>query len=248
MADMITRREALKRAAVMGAATVIMDSTLVEGASPPPSAPPNAATGPFVLPPLGYPHDALEPYIDAQTMQIHHGKHHAAYVANLNQAVARAPELAGKSVEELLRHLEAVPESVRQAVRNHGGGHYNHTLFWQLLRKQRDARPGKGPFREALRATFGEFEEFQQQFTAAALSVFGSGWAWLVLDGRQLKIETTPNQDTPLSQGRIPLLALDVWEHAYYLKYQNRRADYVAAFWNVINWEVVAERYAQFTA
>lgn len=245
---MLTRRQALKQTAMLAAATAV-GGTLIErpacGAAPSGAGP---AAGPFVLPPLGYPYDALEPYIDAQTMELHHGKHHAGYVANLNQAVAKAPELAGKSIEELLRNLDAVPESVRLAVRNHGGGHYNHALFWQLLRKERKARPGKSPFREALLRTFDKFEAFQQQFAAAALGVFGSGWAWLVLDGRQLKIETTANQDTPLSHGRIPLLGLDVWEHAYYLKYQNRRADYVAAFWNVINWEFVAERYAQFTA
>jgi superoxide dismutase, Fe-Mn family len=242
---MITRREAIKQTALATTAVATAIAGVSSGSAQAPAGEPTAR---FILPPLGYPFDALEPYIDAQTMQIHHDKHHAAYIANLNKAVAGQTELAGKTVEDLVRNLNAVPESVRMAVRNNGGGHYNHTLFWQMLKKDRGGRPDKGDFREALKDKFGKFEDFQQQFSDAAMKVFGSGWAWLVLDGKTLKVESAPNQDTPLSQGRIPLLGIDVWEHAYYLKYQNRRVDYVASFWNAINWDFVAERYTKFAA
>lgn len=178
-------------------------------------------------------------------MQIHHGKHHAAYVANLNQAVAAEPGLRGRSLEMMLSRLVDVPEVVRTAVRNHGGGHANHSMFWKLLKPNGGGRPPAG-LAAALDKAFGGFSGFQEKFTTAALKHFGSGWAWLTMDAeRALKVESTPNQDTPLSLGRTPLLALDLWEHAYYLRYQNRRADYVAAFFNLIDWDAVAERHQQ---
>ena len=207
---------------------------------------PAAAAARFELPPLPYPFDALEPVIDAETMRLHHGKHHAGYVANLNAAVDRAPELRGRPVEELLVNLDSLPESVRQAVRNHGGGHANHTLFWQCL------TPGGAPpddaFAAAVNATFGNLQRLQERFTGAAMAVFGSGWAWLVLDGGRLAITTTPNQDSPLTQRQRPLLGVDVWEHAYYLKYQNRRSEYLANLWRVVNWRFVAANWRAATA
>jgi Fe-Mn family superoxide dismutase len=212
-----------------------------------PAAPPAAAapSGPFKLPPLGYALDALEPHIDAKTMEIHHGKHHAAYVANLNRAVADTPDLGRKPVEELVRDLQRLPENIRAAVRNHGGGHANHALFWQLLQKNNGAKPS-GALAQALDKQFGSFTGFQEQFTKAATTVFGSGWAWLTLDAEKtLRVETTANQDSPLSAGRTPLLGIDVWEHAYYLKYQNRRPEYVAAFYQVVNWNFVQQRFQQ---
>jgi Fe-Mn family superoxide dismutase len=196
---------------------------------------------------LPYAYDALEPHIDARTMEIHHDKHHAAYVANLNKAVADYPDLGQKSVEDLLKDLNAVPEKIRTAVRNNGGGHYNHSLFWQMMKKDGGGAP-TGDLAKAIDASFGNFGAFKEQFTKAAMSQFGSGWAWLVLDGKTLKIEPTPNQDTPLSVGKIPLLGVDVWEHAYYLKYQNKRADYITAWWNVVNWDFVSERYTRLKA
>ena len=199
------------------------------------------------LPPLTYPFNALEPHIDARTMEIHHDKHHAAYVANLNKALADAPALAGKPIESILRDLDAVPESIRTTVRNNGGGHANHTFFWPQLKNNQ----GRGPAGELARAIdtkFGNFAGFQRQFTEAATKQFGSGWAWLTIGAdRQLAVEPTPNQETPLSKGRTPLLGIDVWEHAYYLKYQNRRPDYIAAFYHVINWDIVGERYHKAT-
>ena len=198
----------------------------------------------FQLPPLPYANDALEPHIDARTMSIHHDKHHAAYVANLNKAVAAHPELQSKTVEELLRHLEAVPEDVRAAVRNHGGGHFNHSLFWTMLTPAKGQLPS-GDLARALEKSFGGLNPFFEAFDKAAASLFGSGWVWLSLDlQKNLLIESTPNQDSSISRGNVPLLGLDVWEHAYYLKYQNRRADYVAAFRSLVNWNFVAERYA----
>jgi Fe-Mn family superoxide dismutase len=196
----------------------------------------------FTLPPLPYAPDALEPHLDAETMKLHHDKHHAAYVAKLNEAVAAAPALAGKSLEALLADLGAVPEAVRGAVRNHGGGHFNHSLFWTTMKPGGGGAPG-GELAPAIAAAFGSFESFAEAFQKAALGVFGSGWAWLVraADGR-LAIETTPNQDSPLSAGRTPLVGVDVWEHAYYLKYQNRRADYLEAWMNVVDWGAVGER------
>ena len=204
-----------------------------------------AVQGPFTLPPLPYAFDALEPHIDAQTMQIHHGRHHAAYVTNLNNAVANFPDLAKKPVEELLRDLNGIPESIRNVVRNNGGGHANHTLYWQIMSKS-GAKEPVGELAKAIDKRFGSFSAFQEQLTRAATGIFGSGWAWLSLDpNRQLAIVPTPNQDTPLSTGNTPLLGVDVWEHAYYLKYQNRRADYLAAFHKVVNWDPISERYSQ---
>lgn len=201
------------------------------------------------LPPLPYPADALEPHIDRQTMEIHHGRHHRAYVDNLNKALAGRPDLEAKSLEDLLKNLSAVPEEIRTTVRNNGGGHWNHTFFWQIMAPQAGGAP-TGPLAEAIRQTFGSFDEFKTRFEAAGLSRFGSGWAWLVIDGGRLEIVSTANQDNPL-MGRavagcegVPILGVDVWEHAYYLKYQNRRGDYLKAFWNVVNWREVERRYA----
>jgi Fe-Mn family superoxide dismutase len=197
---------------------------------------------PFTLPPLPYPTNALEPHIDAQTMEIHHGKHHAAYVNNLNAAVEKAPELQGKSLDDLLKNLNAVPEAVRTAVRNNGGGHWNHSMFWQVMAPNAGGAP-TGKLADAINASFGDFEKFKEQFNAAGAARFGSGWAWLVKDGGKLAIVSTPNQDNPIMDGKpAPLLGLDVWEHAYYLKYQNRRPDYVSAWWNVVNWGAVSKR------
>ena len=199
---------------------------------------------PFELPDLGYPHDALEPHIDARTMQIHHGRHHAAYTANLNAALKGHPELHGKSANELVADLAALPDGIRMAVRNNGGGYVNHNLFWQLMAPGGADAPG-GALAAAIDAAFGSLDEFKARFAAAAIGRFGSGWAWLAGDGDgSLEVVSTANQDTPVMDGRTPLLGCDVWEHAYYLNYQNRRPDYVAAFWNVVNWTVVGERYA----
>jgi Fe-Mn family superoxide dismutase len=199
---------------------------------------------PFSLPPLPYPYDALEPYIDKLTMEIHHTKHHAGYVNNLNKALESAPELANKSLEELLaNNCAIVPEKIRTAVRNHGGGHINHSLFWEIMGPKAGGEP-RGKLAEAITHTFGSFEKFKEQFTEAALGRFGSGWAWLVLTpDKKLEVYSTANQDSPLMEGKIPILGLDVWEHAYYLKYQYRRADYVQAWWNVVNWAAVEKRF-----
>jgi Fe-Mn family superoxide dismutase len=196
---------------------------------------------PYSLPSLPYAYDALEPFIDAQTMTIHHTKHHQTYVDKLNAAVASHPDLAAKPVEQLVRELTTIPESIRAAVRNHGGGHANHSLFWQTLKK--DVKFA-GPAADAITKKFGGFDQFKEQFSTAAANVFGSGWAWLVASGGQLEITGTPNQDSPLTAGKTPLLALDVWEHAYYLKYQNRRPEYIAAYFNIINWEKVNENFS----
>jgi Fe-Mn family superoxide dismutase len=201
------------------------------------------AAGPFTLPPLAYAYDALEPAIDAETMRLHHDKHHATYVTKLNEAVAAAPALAGKSVEALLRDLATLPDSVHAAVRNHGGGHANHTLFWASLRPASATPPG-GKLAAAIRTEFGSFDSLREQLIKAAGGVFGSGWAWLTLDsGRKLAVGALPNQDSPLSAGQTPLLGIDVWEHAYYLKYQNRRADYLQALLTVVDWPAVERRY-----
>lgn len=194
------------------------------------------------LPPLPYAPEALEPHIDAQTMNIHHGKHHQAYVTNLNAAIEKAPELAGWSLDDLCRRINEVPEAVRTAVRNNGGGHWNHSLFWQLMAPNAGGEP-TGALAEAIVAAFGSFATFREQFQAAGMGRFGSGWAWLVSDHGKLSIVSTPNQDNPLMEGKHAILGVDVWEHAYYLKYQNRRADYLGAFWNVVNWAEVAKRY-----
>src|SRR4051794_24618396 len=196
----------------------------------------------FSVPPLPYDYAALEPYIDEQTMRIHHDKHHAAYVNNLNAALEQAPDLQSKSVEELISNLDSVPEGIRTAVRNNGGGHANHTLFWEILGPNAGGEP-TGALADAINASFGSFAAFKEQFAKAATTRFGSGWAWLVSNGGKLEITSTPNQDTPVMEGRTPLLGLDVWEHAYYLKYQNRRPDYIAAWWNAVNWNAVGERF-----
>ena len=197
----------------------------------------------FELSPLPYEFNAVEPAIDALTMEIHHDKHHAAYVANLNKALESQPELQGKSIETLLADLNAIPEVVRMAIRNNGGGHANHSLYWEILTPGGSKSP-TGSLEKSLLAEFGTLDKFTEQFSNAGLTRFGSGWAWLALDaGKKLKVYSTANQDSPLSQGDKPLLAMDVWEHAYYLKYQNRRADYIKAFMSVVNWTMVLKLY-----
>jgi len=196
------------------------------------------------VPPLPYGFDALEPHIDAKTMEIHHDKHHAAYVTNLNKALDGHPDLQSKSVEDLLRGFDSVPETIRTAVRNHGGGHHNHTLFWQIMAPQAGGTPS-GDLGAAIGRDFGSFESFKEKLTNAAAGQFGSGWGWLVASGGKLEVIARPNQDSPLIEGKTPLLGVDVWEHAYYLKYQNRRPDYLAAWWNTVNWQAVADRYSR---
>jgi len=197
----------------------------------------------FELPKLAYAYDALEPHIDARTMEIHHSKHHNTYVTNLNAAVEKTPELAGKTLEEMLGNLNAVPEGIRMVIRNHGGGTYNHNLFWEFMAPNAGGAP-KGELAKAIDASFTSFDAFKGEFEKSATTRFGSGWAWLVKKDSGLAVVSTANQDSPLSDGLTPLLCIDVWEHAYYLKYQNRRPEYITAFWNVINWDAVAARYA----
>lgn len=199
---------------------------------------------PHVLPALPYAHDALEPTIDAKTMEIHHGKHHATYVNNLNKALAGHADLGKKSISELLTALDKVPENIRTAVRNNGGGHANHSLFWKVMKKGGSGEP-KGDLAQAIKSAFGSLADFRAKFSQAAIGRFGSGWAWLFLKDGKLVVDSTSNQNTPLMDGGKPILGLDVWEHAYYLKYQNRRPEYVEAWWNVVNWDQVAENYAQ---
>ncbi len=196
------------------------------------------------VPPLPYPYNALEPHIDEQTMQIHHDKHHAAYVNNLNTALEQAPDLQGKSIEELIANLDSVPEGIRTAVRNNGGGHANHTMFWEIMGPNAGGQP-TGALADAINEAFGSLDGFKEQFAKAATTRFGSGWAWLISNGGRLEITSTANQDSPLMEGKTPILGLDVWEHAYYLKYQNRRPDYITAWWNVVNWDAVSQRYSQ---
>jgi Fe-Mn family superoxide dismutase len=196
----------------------------------------------FELPKLPYAVDALEPYIDAQTMTIHHDKHHQAYVTNLNGALDKHPELASKSLEELLMDLNSVPEDVRTVVRNHGGGTWNHSMFWEIMGPKKGGGP-RGELAQAVDSAFGSFDAFKAEFEKAANGRFGSGWAWLVKKGNGLAIVSTANQDNPMSENMTPILGIDVWEHAYYLKYQNRRAEYVTNWWNVVNWDAVADRY-----
>jgi len=249
---MMTRRQAIKTAAITAAAASIVPQVIAQAAAP---------AGPFTLPPLPYAFDALEPHIDAKTMEIHHDRHHKAYVDNLNKAVVDFPDAGKKSVEELVKDLNSVPEKIRTAVRNNGGGHYNHSLFWQMMSKSGGGEP-KGELAKAIDASFGSFSAFKDAFAKAGLGQFGSGWAWLIIDAeKKLKVISTPNQDAtilprslqnadnslPLPALRLmgsqPLLGVDVWEHAYYLKYQNKRADYIAAWWNVVNWDFVTESY-----
>jgi superoxide dismutase, Fe-Mn family len=231
---MTTRREALKTIVLTTGAAALAVNAYGQAAAP-------AAAEVFKLPPLGYDYDALEPHIDAETMKIHHDKHHAAYVAKLNQAVAAAPGLEKKSIEEILASIDSAPEAVRKDLRNQGGGHANHSLFWQCLKKG-GGQPA-GELAKAIDKSFGSFAKWQELFGDAAGKVFGSGWAWLVWRDKKLVIESSPNQDSPLMNGGVPLLGIDVWEHAYYLKYQNRRPEYVKAFQNVINWDFVSARF-----
>ena len=243
----INRRTALLQMGALASATLLTETLRAEafpGSQAPAATPPPAPTGPFKLPALPYAYDALEPSFDAETMHLHHDKHHQGYVNNLNAAVAGHPELASKTVEELVANLSAVPEAVRTAVQNNGGGHANHSFWWPTLGKGGAAPAGE--LAKAIDAKFGTQSAFQEQLTKAAMSVFGSGWAWLTkaADGT-LAIEITHNQDSPLALGHKPVLGIDVWEHAYYLKYQNKRADYVKAFFNVVNWDYVSGQFAQ---
>jgi len=195
----------------------------------------------YSLPPLPYPPDALEPHIDKQTMEIHHGKHHNAYVTNLNAALEKHPALQSKSVEDLLRGINSVPEDIRTAVRSNGGGHANHTMFWQIMGPKAGGPP-TGAIADAINSSFGSFDKLKEEFKKAAVGRFGSGWAWVISSGGKLVIESTPNQDNPLMDGKKPVFGIDVWEHAYYLKYQNRRPDYIDAWWNVVNWAEINKR------
>ncbi len=198
----------------------------------------------FTLPALPYDFGALEPHIDARTMEIHHGKHHQTYVNNLNAAIEKAPELASKSLDDLMRGINSVPESVRTAVRNNGGGHWNHSMFWEVMGPNSGGAPS-GSVGDAIDSAFGGFDKFKEQWAAAGTGRFGSGWVWLVNDGGKLSITSTPNQDNPLMEGKTAILGLDVWEHAYYLNYQNKRPDYITAWWNVVNWPAVAKRFGR---
>jgi Fe-Mn family superoxide dismutase len=200
----------------------------------------------FELPPLPYDFSALEPHIDARTMQIHHDAHHGTYVKNLNAAIEKHPELAEKSIEELLGNLAAVPEDIRTVVRNNGGGHFNHSIFWTIMAPEGGGEPN-GELAEAIDEVFGDLASFKDTLSKAAIGQFGSGWGWLYLSGDKLTVRGFPNQDNPISEGGVPILGVDVWEHAYYLKYQNKRPDYVAAWWNTVNWPAVEERYSEAT-
>jgi superoxide dismutase, Fe-Mn family len=236
MSPSLTRRELL-RTAVGGTVTLALPPLCRLAAD-------DAKEAAYQLPKLPYPYDALEPHIDARTMEIHHDKHHKAYVDNLNKALEGYPRLRGMSVEKLLRDIGQVPEEVRPAVINNGGGNANHTLFWLVMAPKASGSP-KGELARAIDASFGSFDKFQAKLSDAAVKRFGSGWAWLVLDKAKLAVLGSANQDSPLMKGQTPILGIDVWEHAYYLKYQTRRPDYVKAWWHVVNWENVAERYAQ---
>lgn len=244
----ITRRDALKSlgagAALAGLGLMSLRPTEARAAVASASA---GQAQPFTLPPLPYAYDALEPYIDARTMEIHHDKHHQGYVNNANKALAGHPELQARTGEQLLADLDALPESIRTAVRNNVGGHVNHSLFWTLLSPEGGGEP-EGQLAGAIAAAFGTFDGFKAQFNAAALKRFGSGWAWLVVKDGRLVVTSTANQDSPLSDGARPILGLDVWEHAYYLHYQNRRADYVDAFWSVVNWTQAEQLHAAAVA
>lgn len=235
----LTRRDALKTLGA-GAAAVGLATTLGRAA---PANSLAATTQPFALPKLGYAYDALEPHLDARTMEIHHTKHHQAYITNATNALANQPALQKQSAEEIVRNLAAAPEAIRATLRNNVGGHLNHALFWDIIGPQGGGAPA-GALGEAITKSFGTFEAFKTQFGDAAMKRFGSGWAWLGVRAGRLEITSSANQDSPLMEGITPVLGLDVWEHAYYLKYQNRRADYVAAFWAIVKWDRVAARYA----
>lgn len=220
------------------------ENTSVAQKNPTPTPTPTKTTGAIALPPLPYAYDALEPHIDAATMKFHHDKHHAAYVNNLNAALDKHPELKNQTIETLLRDLNKIPADIRTTFRNNGGGHVNHTMFWQIMKPKGGGEP-TGELAAAIKKDFGSFAEFQKQFNAAGGSRFGSGWVWLVrAPGGKLEITTTPNQDSPISEGKYPIMGNDVWEHAYYLKYQNRRPEYLQAWWNVLNWEEIGKRFA----
>ena len=241
-AALASRRSFIRQALFTPASVLVVGQVLTSRTALAAALPP-AAPGPFTLPPLPYKFDALEPHIDAMTMEIHHDRHHATYIKNLNDAVAKAPSLAGKTPEDLIRNLGKVPESVRTAVRNNAGGHVNHTLFWTLMTPGGGGEP-TGPIADAIKGTFGSFTALQTAFNEAGVKRFGSGWVWLVAKGGKMEIISTPNQDSPLlsEYKSYPILGNDVWEHAYYLKYQNKRADYLKAWWNVINWTAVNQR------
>lgn len=243
---MITRRHALKTIAIGSGAAALGASVIFGQAAAPATTPAPEAEGVFKLPPLGYDYDALEPFIDAETMKIHHDKHHAAYVSKLNQALAKAPGMEKQSIEEILANIDKLPEELRKDVRNHGGGHANHTIFWQILKKNEKGMP-TGELAKAITKTFGSFQKFQEQFADASMKVFGSGWVWLVWRAKKLELQSTPNQDSPLMTAGTPLLGIDLWEHAYYLKHQNRRAEYVQAFTQVINWDLISERHSKLS-
>jgi len=242
---LITRRTLLSTVGGAALASVVARRLAAAGQAqtPPAASAQTPPTGPYTLPALPYPVAALEPHIDAQTMTIHHDRHHQTYVTSLNAALAKEPTVASRPLEDLLKNLSSVPEAIRTAVQNHGGGHFNHMQFWTLMGPNAGGAP-TGAAAAAITGAFGSFDTFKQQFAAAASSRFGSGWAWLSDDKGKLIIHSTANQDTPLAEGRKPIFGLDVWEHAYYLKYQNRRADYITAFWNVINWSEVNKRLA----
>jgi Fe-Mn family superoxide dismutase len=246
--DSLSRRDALKTlgagAALIGLGAFSFEAAAAETRR---TAPDSIVSGggtsqPFTLPELGYAYDALEPHIDQRTMEIHHSKHHQAYITNANKALADVAQLKTRSAEELLRNLSVVPESIRTTVRNNVGGHVNHAFFWRTIGPKAGGAPD-GTLASSIKQTFGSFDAFKAQFADAAMKRFGSGWGWLSVDGGKLKIHSTANQDSPLIEGAVPLLGIDVWEHAYYLKYQNRRADYLAAFWNVVNWSEVAKNF-----
>jgi superoxide dismutase, Fe-Mn family len=244
---MMTRRQALKTTALATAVAIVAPEIVAQTNS---AGLLTAGAGPFSLPPLPYAADALEPHIDARTMEIHHDKHHATYVTNLNKALAEYPplaEFAKGSIEDFLKYVRgnAVPEKFFTAAHNNGGGHYNHSLFWQMMKKSGGGEP-RGELGKAIDSSFGSFNDFKIKFTETATKVFGSGWAWLVWNEGKLTIQSTANQDTPLAENNEALLGLDVWEHAYYLKYQNKRTDYIKAWWNVVNWDFVAERHSKF--
>jgi Fe-Mn family superoxide dismutase len=249
---MPTRRQALKTLAAAAVATTVIGrlSVMGQAAPPTPAAAAPAPTGPFVLPPLPYAYDALEPAIDAETMHLHHDKHHAGYVAKLNLAVAKAPSLAKiTDVDDLLEHLDTVPDDIRTVVRNNGGGHANHSLFWQNLAPASKSGAPTGDFAAALTTDLGGLDKVKEEMSKEGGALFGSGWVWLVLDGgKKLNILTLPNQDSPVMEGHTPIFGIDVWEHAYYLKYHNVRADYLKAIWSVVNWPFISERYAKAMA
>jgi Fe-Mn family superoxide dismutase len=244
-----TRRQALKTFTAAAIASTTLSRFAVRADAPAAPAAAPAPTGPYTLPPLPYAYDALEPYIDTETMHLHHDKHHKAYVTKLNEALAKEPTFTPPaSVDDLVAHLDAVPESIRTAVRNQGGGDANHSLFWKTLRANGPTtglNAPKGDFAKALTDDAGGLDKVKADMSEQGGKIFGSGWVWLVLDGgKKLMIMTTPNQDSPLTEGHYPLFGIDVWEHAYYLKYHNVRADYIKAIWNVVNWDFIADRYA----